>query len=115
MTQAAQSKEGRFVNQVADDAGAVAPALDRRIDGQQRDVGMGNAAQEIAKIAADVERSESDQAAIFITVRPDLAIAELHALGDVFLQQSSDEWVGKRPPRDCLKLGTVEPDQDRSE
>jgi len=38
VTQATQSKEGRFVNQMADDTGAVAAALDRRIDGQQWDV-----------------------------------------------------------------------------
>ena len=37
-----------------------------------------------------------DQAAIRIAVRPDTAMTELHALGDVFLQQTIDECVGER-------------------
>src|SRR5437588_652312 len=73
------------------------------------------AAREIAAFTAYVERSESDQAAVRIAVDPDIAMTELHALGNVFLQQSPNEGVRERPTGDRLKLITVESDQNRGQ
>lgn len=115
VAQTSQSKQGRLVNQVADDAGAVAPALDRWIDGQQGDVGMWFAAGVFAAFAAHVECSETDQAAIRIAVGPYAAIAELHTLRDILLHQTLDEWIRERPTGDGLKLATIESDQNRGE
>jgi hypothetical protein len=45
-----------------------------------------SAVREFAAFGADVERAESDQAAVGIAISPNTAIAELRALRDVFSQ-----------------------------
>src|SRR5688572_3905009 len=98
---------------MTDDTRSVSQALDCRIDGKQRDVGMEFAAREFAAFTAHVERSEAYQPAIRVSIRPYPAIAELYALRNVILQQSSHEWIRERPSRECVKLRAVQFDQGR--
>jgi hypothetical protein len=62
---------------VANDAGAVASALDRRIDGQERDVWMQFVTRKLATFTANIEGAEPNQAAVRINIAPvkDVAVS----------------------------------------
>ncbi|MCI0681994.1 MAG: hypothetical protein L0Y71_07815, partial [Gemmataceae bacterium] len=114
MTQSLQRKQGCFVDQMANDARAVAQAFDGWIDSQERNIRVELVVGVLATVVAHVERPETHEIARGVTVRPDPTVAKLNSLWDVVAEQPSDKGIIVRPTRDCLKLGAFEADQHRS-
>ena len=76
---------------------------------------MEHSIAEFVAIAAHIERAESHQPACRVAVDSDSTVATVIPLWNIVLEQSCDEWVGKRPVGNGLELAAIKADDHWTE
>ena len=93
----------------------MAASLKIGMNSQKGDVWVVSARREARIFATQIEGAESHQALIRVAISPNLGLTVLDSLGDIVVQQPTDESIGKGPAPELPEIFAVDVGGSRAE